>query len=165
MNNTLRLTGAIPFPSADLAQVAHRVLDGELAATVCRNYSDCIADVLHVDVELATQKDALDIAALLARHRAIGGVIESIDPDLGLTSTDQRVAVIPIPNANRHLSLVNYALKDLRENPAFSSALSVEAIEKIEDFARQMVEAEQSARARENVTHDDGLQSDVAMSM
>lgn len=136
MEQSLILSGKIPFHSVAEAQIAHRLLDGMLAATRCANYSDCHADVLHVDVERATTKDASDIAATLAKAGAISGVVIARDPDAGLGDEAPTVAVIPVPNSLKHLSLLNRALECLREDPSYGAALSEASMERIEDFAR-----------------------------
>lgn len=139
MSNTLTLSGKIPFGSSADAQTAHRMLDGMLAATVCRNYSGCHADVLQVDVESATTKIASEIASTLAKIGAMSGVVIAKDPDTGLGDATPIVAVIPIPNGMERLSLLNHALGTLRENSVYAAALSEDAMERIEDFARSQV--------------------------
>jgi len=148
---TFTLRGKIPFPSADHAVRAHRVLDNLLAATVCQNYSNCHADVLVIDVERATTELARRIAAeLAARAGALSGVIVVKDPDVGLGDLAPTVAAIPIPGGCERLSLLNHVLDGLRKNPAWNAALSAAAMEQIETFARSLVNTE----AQQSTTED-----------
>lgn len=154
MRKNLILSGKIPFPSAAQAQMAHRRLDGLLAATACLNDSDCRADVLHVDVEAATTKTAADIAAILAKAGALSGVILARDPDAGLGDVVPTVAVIPVPNGLERLSLLNHALDTLRNDPSYAAALSEDAMGRIEDFARTQVEGASRQTPVNNAAHE-----------
>jgi hypothetical protein len=157
MENTLTLEGQIPFPSADQAARAHRALDHMLAATVCNNYSDCHIDVLVINVELATTKTAQDIAAEMARAGAISGVIVAKDPDAGIGDLAPTVAVIPIQNGKERLSMLNHVLSGLREDPAYSAALSGDAMEQIETFARSLVSTDPQQSAAKKETQNSSM--------
>lgn len=154
MQKNLILSGKIPFPTAEQAKKADRQLDGLLAATVCLNYSDCHADVLHVDVEAATTKTAADIAAILAKAGALSGVILARERDAGLGYVAPTVAVIPVPNGLERLSLLNHALDTLRNDPSYAAALSEDAMGRIEDFARTQVEGASRQTPVENAAHE-----------
>lgn len=162
MHNTLILTGKIPFASAADALTAYRALDGMLAAKACKNYSDCRADVLHVDVEMATTKTAQEIATTLAGAGALSGVVVAKDPDAGLGDEVPTVAVIPISNGKERLSLLNHALGDLRENPAYTAAMGVDAMDQIEIFARSLVSPEPPQPAEKKETHDMAKRDEIS---